>query len=330
MELLDRYLRAVEFWLPSEQRGDVIEELSDDLRSEIEQRRVETGHAPSDDEVAAILKERGHPLLVAGRYLPQQYLIGPAVLPLYCFVLRVVLLWILVPVFVLVIAPSAVIGGAGPVGVLIATVLGLLQAALYTVGIVTIAFGLIERFGLVRGLYARWDPRKLPALPVSRAARTQPVGATIFALACRVVFTTWWLTILWTGTIYKDSTLIVALAEVWHALFWPILALSLVGVVTDAAALYAPSSQRTRSMVRIATDCASLAVVFLLMRAGVWIDVGGSDATTTAAGALREWLNLLTLVCIGGAGLMAVAEAIVSAVSLRRASRPPRPTMLAA
>ena len=188
MDLLDRYLRAVEFWLPNEQRGDVIDELSDDLRSEIDDKRAATGRTPSEDEVAAILKERGHPMLVAGRYLPQQYLIGPTLLPLYRFVLRMLLLWILVPAFVLVIAPIAVIGGEGPLGALIATVLGLAQAALFTFGIVTLAFGAIERYGLARGLYARWDPRRLPALPVGRAPRTQPIGATIFALACRVVF----------------------------------------------------------------------------------------------------------------------------------------------
>ncbi len=330
MELIDRYLRAVEFWLPVGQRGDVIEELSDDLRSEIDERRAETGRVPSDDEVAAILKERGHPMLVAGRYLPQQYLIGPTLLPLYRFALRVVLLWILVPVFVLVMAPSAVIGGAGPFGVLIATVLGLLQAALYTVGIVTIAFGLIERFGLARGLYARWDPRRLPALPVGRTRRTQPIGATIFALACRVVFTTWWLTILWSGNIYANSTLTVALAPVWHALFWPILLLSLVGVVTDAAALYAPSSPRTRWFVRIATDCASLVVVFLLLRAGVWVDIGGSDAIAASTHALNAWLNVVAFACIAGAGLLAVGEAIVAAISLRRTTTPQQPTMLAA
>jgi hypothetical protein len=92
MELLDRYLRAVEFWLPNEERGDVIDELSDDLHSEIEEKRTAAGRAPSDDEIAAILKEHGHPMLVAGRYLPQQYLIGPTLLPLYRFVLRVILL----------------------------------------------------------------------------------------------------------------------------------------------------------------------------------------------------------------------------------------------
>jgi len=35
MELLERYLQAVKFWLPNEQKQDTIAELSEDLRSQI-------------------------------------------------------------------------------------------------------------------------------------------------------------------------------------------------------------------------------------------------------------------------------------------------------
>src|SRR5438309_9276370 len=36
MELLDRYLQAVRFWLPKAQQEDIIAELSSDLRSQID------------------------------------------------------------------------------------------------------------------------------------------------------------------------------------------------------------------------------------------------------------------------------------------------------
>ena len=39
MEALDRYLEAVRAWLPREQRADIVAELGEDLRSEIEERR---------------------------------------------------------------------------------------------------------------------------------------------------------------------------------------------------------------------------------------------------------------------------------------------------
>jgi hypothetical protein len=77
MELVDRYLQAVEFWLPKRQRQDIIAELSEDLRSQIEEQETALGRKLKDEEVEAILKRRGSPLAVASRYLPQRYLIGP-------------------------------------------------------------------------------------------------------------------------------------------------------------------------------------------------------------------------------------------------------------
>ena len=36
-ELLERYLQAVRFWLPKAQQEDILAELSEDLRSQIEE-----------------------------------------------------------------------------------------------------------------------------------------------------------------------------------------------------------------------------------------------------------------------------------------------------
>ena len=64
MELLDRYLQAIEFWLPKRQRQDIIAELSEDLRSQIEEKETELGRKLEDAEVEAILKRCGAPLEV--------------------------------------------------------------------------------------------------------------------------------------------------------------------------------------------------------------------------------------------------------------------------
>jgi hypothetical protein len=72
MELLDRYLHAVGFWLPKAQKKDIIAELSEDIRSEVEDKEAGLGRKLSDDELAAILKRRGSPFAVAQLYLPQR------------------------------------------------------------------------------------------------------------------------------------------------------------------------------------------------------------------------------------------------------------------
>jgi hypothetical protein len=44
-ELIDRYLQAVRFWLPKTQRQeDLIAELGEDLRSQIDDKEIELGH----------------------------------------------------------------------------------------------------------------------------------------------------------------------------------------------------------------------------------------------------------------------------------------------
>ena len=99
MDLLDRYLHAIEFWLPKRQKQDIIAELSEDLRSQIDERETELGRKLGDSEVEAILQRCGPPLTVALRYRPQQYLIGPTLFPIYQFVLAVLVAGCVIPRF---------------------------------------------------------------------------------------------------------------------------------------------------------------------------------------------------------------------------------------
>ncbi len=90
MDLINRYLQAVKFWLPTKQKQDIIAELSEDIRSQIEDRETDLGRKLNESEIAAILKQRGRPVLVANRFLPQEHLIGPVLFPIYVFVLKIV------------------------------------------------------------------------------------------------------------------------------------------------------------------------------------------------------------------------------------------------
>jgi hypothetical protein len=97
MQLLDRYLSAVRFWLPGGQKDDIIAELSEDLRSAIADEEANLGRALTDGELAQLLKRRGHPLVVAGAYTPQRALIGPVLFPVYVFALKIVAACFVVP-----------------------------------------------------------------------------------------------------------------------------------------------------------------------------------------------------------------------------------------
>ena len=66
MNLLDRYLQAVRFFLPRRQQDDIVRELSENLLSQMEDRAEALGRPLTEDEQADILRRHGHPMLVAG------------------------------------------------------------------------------------------------------------------------------------------------------------------------------------------------------------------------------------------------------------------------
>src|SRR3954452_4596952 len=88
MELLDQDLNAVKPYLPRAQRNDIIRELSENLRSQMEDQEAQLGRPLNETEQEALLTRYGQPMIVAGRYRQDQgsvvfgrQLIGPELFP---------------------------------------------------------------------------------------------------------------------------------------------------------------------------------------------------------------------------------------------------------
>ena len=145
MDLLDRYLNAVRIWLPAAQEDDLIAEMGEDIRSEIEDREATLGRRLSQDELAALLKQRGHPMRAAARYLPPRYLIGPALYPVYMLVMRLVMFWVVLPICIFVALPIAIVTAADPALAGIKSLLDSAMGCVFAVGLITLAFAIIER-----------------------------------------------------------------------------------------------------------------------------------------------------------------------------------------
>jgi len=196
MELLDRYLQAVRFWLPRMQQDDIIAELGDDLRSQIEEREASLGHPLNEDELVALLQQAGHPMRVAGRYLPKQSLIGPALFPLYQFVLKAVAFGYLAPwIFVwggmMIFMPSYRASHSGMA--LLGTWANFWSLVFMLFGAITVVFALLERFQARIIWLNTWDPRKLPRV-ARRKDRVSRVES-VFGLAFSILYIAWWLTL---------------------------------------------------------------------------------------------------------------------------------------
>jgi hypothetical protein len=59
MDMLDRYLQAVRFFLPAQQQDDIVRELSETLISQVEDREEALGRPLDEAEQAAILRQHG-------------------------------------------------------------------------------------------------------------------------------------------------------------------------------------------------------------------------------------------------------------------------------
>ena len=103
MQLLDRYLTAIKFWLPKAQRDDIAAELGANLQAGIDDRAAELGRPLTEAEIAATLKQHGPPILIASRYRQEhrtvtfgRQLIGPIVFPFYWLAFKVTLVLLLI------------------------------------------------------------------------------------------------------------------------------------------------------------------------------------------------------------------------------------------
>src|ERR1051325_8981040 len=138
MELLDRYLNFIRMLLPRSKRQDIIEELSGDLRAQIADKEAELGRPLDDAEIEALLKQCGHPLLVAARYQSEQQLIGQPFYALYIFGLKMVQ-WVLFPL-TLVVGSMVAVFREHPLDAIIGAFGTAFTSAMYLVGSLTVAF----------------------------------------------------------------------------------------------------------------------------------------------------------------------------------------------
>lgn len=90
MDLFDNYFRTLKLFLPSDQREDIVRELSEEVQSQVAEKEAALGRALNASEQEALLRQFGHPLLTASRYRPRRYLVGPILFPYYWLLLKVV------------------------------------------------------------------------------------------------------------------------------------------------------------------------------------------------------------------------------------------------
>jgi hypothetical protein len=292
MDLLDRYLQAVKFWLPRAQQDDIVAELSADIHSQIEEQETGLGRSLNEAEIASLLKQRGRPLLMATRYLPQEYLIGPVLFPVYRFVLKLVFLcylapWLLVWIGLMSFDPhyrathsvgGVLFGGWGSFWV----------TAFIAIGAVTAIFAVLERKQSSSGFLEDWEPRKLP--PV-RDPLHIPRSDSVLELAANLVFIVWWLSGMWSRTIFDMAGVQIVLAPVWRIFFSAFLLLSVAQAALSAVNLLHPYWTRLRSGSRLVLDATGSAVFCWLLKMNLLAGISAPNLSPEKAAAISNAIN---------------------------------------
>jgi hypothetical protein len=90
MTIIEDYLRIVALLLPKAQRDDIVAELRDTVLTRIEAREGELDRPLTEAETEALLRDVGHPLVVAARYRGgAQQVVGPTLYPYWAFGVKI-------------------------------------------------------------------------------------------------------------------------------------------------------------------------------------------------------------------------------------------------
>ena len=308
MELLDRYLQAVRFWLPKAQQQDIIAELSEDLHSQVEDKEMELARPLNDAEVEGILKRYGSPILVASRYRPQTQLIGPALFPIYWFILKMVLFWILVPIFIVVVGPATILPAADRGGALLQTLSTLWSTLFVAAGVITLVFAVLERTQVQFQILEKWDLRSLP--PVPKPERPQSRTQSVFELVFGAIGLLWLLAApYYPFLMFGPAASFLKPGPLWHTFYLPMIFLALVGVVHQGVSLLLPQWTWFPYAARLLTTVLTMVVLKFMTNAalphstGEWhpfIMLANAAQTSAQQAHVVAIVNSMLMLSLGG------------------------------
>ena len=266
--LLDRYIYAVERRLPKgAQRQDIGAELRETIQSRIDEESANRGRDLTEAELAAILKSIGRPVVVASRYGPAQYLVGPSLYPYYVATLRT-LATIGLPLVVIGMVVGA-LGADNPLVGALRAVGRSINAAWVGFGVVTLIFWQMGRGTSKPNFDAEWDPAHLPELPVEEPS-TVPRAASISHAAFLAVYLLWWVGVPLPQLLRLDwftERYAPVLAPVWQDVSLAITLLLGFGLLLQLVNIWRPHVSKWRLVLHMTGDVVALGVIYYLLQA---------------------------------------------------------------
>ena len=263
MELIDRYLQSVKWMLPRKEQHDVIRELSDEILSQIEEREAALGRPLTEDEHVLLLKQLGHPMLLAARYRKQRYLIDPSIFAIYWMVLRLVLN---VTLFGMSVAAVAVAATGKGLGKAFGILLRYPFTALYVFAWVTLVFVVLDVVQVKFDFFGKWDPRTLPKL--TKKEPKHSMLESVAALVLGAIFGLWWLVGLkHQFFIFGPGVAAVHFGPVWQTLYPLFVVLVVADLICHTIEILRPDWEKGRVAFRLFFRALNLLALYFLFNA---------------------------------------------------------------
>lgn len=317
MDLLDRYLAEVRRNLPARDADDIVAELRDLLLARAEEQQEMTGTTDWN----GLLRDFGHPLVIAARYRKQQWLISPDLYPFYLHFLKII-----VTIVIAVVTGLALVRGmlwrTDPGQEIVAYLGSLWWSAASSVGAVTIVFALLDRFGGGSAKECRdWKPTELPEV----SDKQPSIYESVFEVGVGILLLLWWLGIIPTPQFGHPGFRLVA-APVWQDLYWPVAALLTSQLIFNLVRWLRPRWKSLRGLLGTVNAVAAIGLAILVFRAGRWVTVVATSADADQVASLQTALDLACRIGIVVVVVVWVlnmgAEAWRLTRSLRGAKRP--------
>lgn len=300
-DLLARYLQAIGQSLPLATRDDVLAELRANLQAQIDDRAEELNRPLTEPEVAAILTSHGRPEVVAARYLPQRYLIGPALFPFYLLTLRRVLPFVVAIYFIANLVRIAVTQhGLGSIAEGLAdSAFQIVPVIFVWLGVMTLIFALIERsydkLGKAWNL-DNWNPSKLPAVKPS-GSKQRSLTARIADLAFHCLWMAYVIEVprhpflMFGPAVSYIENLPITWAPVWHTFYIAFWFLLLFQLGTKIANLF-DALGRFRIPLDMLGKLYNIALTAWLASAGTYVIATGPGIDPLHLTITNHWVGL--------------------------------------
>lgn len=276
-KLIDRYLYDVTRRLPEKQREDIEEELRTLIEDMLEERQ-DNGQC-EEKNIAEVLTELGVPALLAEKYRGDEaHLIGGEYYPLYCQILKVVLICVGVGVLVSAIVSffvSAVEMDANGMMQLVQDGfidLAVIPSALIQAfGWVTLVFFLLEREQVkLRNVKTPWTTDKLPQIPYKKAVIDK--GDSIVGIIFSVIFMVVFICVpellgAWVKDLNGEMVAVpIFNMSIWNKVMPLLMASFVLGTIDDLTKLVVGQYNRTVMWVNIGCNLLSIGLIIAMFQ----------------------------------------------------------------